>query len=377
MKIVLTGSHFTPAQAVIEELKKSSVEIIYLGRKYTREGDDSLSVESEILPKLGVKFIPLITGRLQRSFTIYTIPSLLKIPIGFLQAFYLILKEQPDVVLSFGGYVAVPVVISAWLLSIPIIIHEQTLVSGLANTVSAYFASKIAVSFKKPDLFWGKKTILTGNPMRHEILKTSGNLAWDYKNIIQLAQKEKLPLILIIGGNQGSHLINENIFEVLDKLTQMCYLIHQTGDSKFKDFEQALLKQKQLKYPQRYLVKKWIEGKDLGVIFRKTDLVLSRAGMNTLLELAYLQIPTLVVPIPYLYKDEQNINAQFFAKLNLVKTLPQNNLTPQKLLASLKDILENLDVLKKEAGKAKSVIIPDAAQRLVLETLILAKTSNS
>src|SRR3989344_9001367 len=116
MKILITGAHFTPAVATIEELKKvENEEIVYVGRNTTLEGDRTQSVESKVLPALGVKFIPIIAGRLQRSFTPYTIPSLLKIPIGWIQALYIILSEKPDVILSFGGYVAVPVVIVGWL----------------------------------------------------------------------------------------------------------------------------------------------------------------------------------------------------------------------------------------------------------------------
>ena len=102
MKILLTGTHFTTTVATIEEFKKyPKVELVYVGRRTTREGDSSRSVESTELPKLGVKFIPIIAGRLQISFTIYTISSLLKIPIGFIQAFFIILQEKPDVILSF------------------------------------------------------------------------------------------------------------------------------------------------------------------------------------------------------------------------------------------------------------------------------------
>src|SRR5687768_5813930 len=114
MKIALTGAHFTPAHAVIEELKTyEDVEIIYLGRNHTMEGDKTPSAESKILPSLGITFIPLTAGRVQRQFSRYTIPALLKIPLGFIQALYFIAKEHPDVVLSFAGYVAVPVVLAA------------------------------------------------------------------------------------------------------------------------------------------------------------------------------------------------------------------------------------------------------------------------
>ncbi|MBI4036981.1 UDP-N-acetylglucosamine--N-acetylmuramyl-(pentapeptide) pyrophosphoryl-undecaprenol N-acetylglucosamine transferase [Candidatus Daviesbacteria bacterium] len=370
MKILITGSHFTPAQAVIEQLKKySGTKLVYVGRIHTREGDKSVSVESKILPTLGVKFISLTTGRLQRSFTVYTIFSLLKIPIGFIQSFWILLQEKPDVVLSFGGYVAVPVVISAWVLSIPIIIHEQTLVIGLANKISSFFASKVAVSFPK------NGAILTGNPIRQEVLEPNKkNLTSSYQKIIQNAKLGHLPLILITGGNQGSHLINQTVLGCLNELTKIACVIHQTGDSKFQDFVSIGDQQKTLEYPDRFLAQKWIEADELGKILREIDLVISRAGINSLLELAFVGIPTLAVPIPYVSYNEQNINAKFFADLGLVTILPQKDLTPQNLVVEIKKMIKQIESLKKKAQSAKKVVISDAAQRLALETTILAKS---
>lgn len=355
----------------------NNVEIIYVGRKSTREGDKAASTESQVLPKMGVKFLPIISGRLQRSFTIYTIPSLLKIPIGFFQSFFIVLKEKPDVVLSFGGYISVPVVISSWLLSIPIIIHEQTLVSGLANTINSWFASKIAVSFTENGAFNADKTILTGNPMREEVMKADkgdvGDMAGELKKIVKLAKEEELPLVLVTGGNQGSHVINEAVGEALEDLTKHAFVIHQTGDSKFNDLEKLLAAKEGLRSPKRYLPVKWIESKDIGFLFKSIDLAVSRASMNTLLELAYFSVPSLVIPIPYLYKDEQNINAKFFAKLGLTLVLPQTDLTAKNLLESILRMLGNLGELRERAKGAKDIVIPDAAKRLALETLLLGK----
>src|SRR3990167_5293302 len=99
MKVLITGSHFTPAQAVIEKLLEiPDLEIVYLGRKYARDDDKALSVESKILPELGVKFIPISAGKLNRFFSFGTIISLLKTPIGFIQSFYYLIKEKPDLI---------------------------------------------------------------------------------------------------------------------------------------------------------------------------------------------------------------------------------------------------------------------------------------
>lgn len=372
MKILITGSHFTPAQATIEELRKQpDIKTVYIGRKFTLEGDKSQSVESQVLPKMGIKFISIITGRLQRSFTIHTIPSLLKIPFGILQSFFIIWKEQPDVVLSFGGYVAVPVVISAWLFSIPIILHEQTLVSGLANTISANFANKIAISFKENTQFNKEKLILTGNPLREEIFADKELMDTDLKEMVHLARKAKLPLILITGGNQGSHTVNKSVANALESLNKIAFIIHQTGDSKYNDFKYLSEQRNNLKYPERYLPVKWIEGRSMGALLKQVDLVVSRAGMNTLLELAYFGIPTLVIPLPYLYKNEQLVNAKYFEKLGLTKVLVQGELNERSLLVNIKTMLKDIDKLKENTKEAKKVVIVDAAKRLALETLLL------
>ncbi len=373
MKVLMTGAHFTPAQAVIEELKHDyDISIIYIGRNTTLEGDKTPSVESQTLPALGVKFYPITAGRLRRFLSWGTITSLLKIPVGFIQAFSILVKEKPDVVLSFGGYVAVPVVISAWLLRIPVIVHEQTLISGLANQVSNFFASKIAVSFDKEYSFDKSKIVLTGNPLRKELLGNKANPSPEIESFFKEAKKEGLPVILITGGNQGSHLINQTVSEALSELTNLAFIFHQTGDSKFKDYEKLLEKKNDLKFKNRYIAKKWVEADNLTEIFKEVDLVISRAGANTLYELSYFTIPALVIPLPYLYQDEQNKNAKFFSDNGLCEVLSQVDLTPDSLLLKLKEMLSNLDNLKSRAKDARKIVILDAAKKLADETKRLA-----
>ena len=172
-KIVITGGHLTPSLLVIEELqKRDDWEIFYFGRKYATEGDKSPSLEAKIIPQKGIHFLPLNAGRLQQKFTRYTFIAFLRIPFGFLQAFFYLLKIKPNIVLSFGSYVSVPVVFSAWLLKIPVMVHQQTIVMGKADRINAKYARKIAVSwpeslnnFSKPDCRQIKnKVVLTGNP---------------------------------------------------------------------------------------------------------------------------------------------------------------------------------------------------------------------
>lgn len=368
MKVLITGTHFTPAQAVVEELKKfPEMEIVYVGRKTTLEGDKSPSVESQVLSKMRVKFIPIIAGRLRRIWETETILSFFKIPIGFIQAFFVVLLEKPDVVLSFGGYVGLPIVFSAWLLSIPVILHEQTLVFGLTNSISSLFADKIALSFDKDYPVPDEKKVITGNPVRAEIMIPQA-ASVDYRKIINLSQKTKLPLIVVMGGNQGSHLINLAIEKILPKLLKIACVIHQTGQSKYKDFERL----SEIK-SDVYLVKKWIEVEDLGPILKKTDLVVCRAGANTLYELALLGIPSLTIPIPFLYKNEQAVNARYFQNLGLCEIIYQEKFNEQVLFSKITRILKNYRHYAKKAQGAKQEVTSDGAKKLAQEILIYEK----
>jgi UDP-N-acetylglucosamine--N-acetylmuramyl-(pentapeptide) pyrophosphoryl-undecaprenol N-acetylglucosamine transferase len=339
MKILLTGTHFTPAQALIEQLQKSATQqIVYVGRKSTREGDKTGSVESQVLPKLGVRFISLISGRLSRNFSFWTLVSLLKLPFGFLQSFWIVMKESPDVIVSFGGYLAFPIVFWGWWFSIPIVIHEQTLKLGLANWLSLPFAQTVALAFPIANLKNNPKVVVSGNPIRQAVLSTSKGS----KQLETFFKSDSdLPLIVILGGNQGSHFINRLIGENLDVLTSRYRLIHQTGDSKFNDFDYLSDKQSNLTHKSRYLVSKWFETEDLAAILTKADMVVTRGGMNTLYELALRKKPALVIPIPTAVQKEQLQNAKFFHKVGLGDYLTQGEITDQVFLHRLASILRD------------------------------------
>jgi len=241
----------------------------------------------------------------------------------------------------------------------------------LANKISGWFADKIALSFAQKGKFGGRYMV-TGNPLREMIKNTADvgqqRFSKEYE-IFALARKEKLPVVLITGGNQGSHTINRVVLDCLNQLTKTACVIHVTGENKFKDFERMKVLGK---FEGRYLVKRWI-GKEYGVVLSKVDLVVSRAGINTLTELAYIGKGALVIPIPYLYADEQNKNAEFFASIGLVKILPQSKLSPDTMQSNIKICLNDLNHFKKGAENAKKIFVVDAAKRLALETLLLAK----
>lgn len=366
MKVLITGSHFTPAQAVIEKLLEiPEIKIVYLGRRYARDDDNIPSVESKILPELKVKFIPITAGKLNRFLSFRTIISLLKTPVGFLQSFYHILKVQPDLIVSFGGFIGLPVVVSGWCLSIPSLVHEQGLKMGLSNLISSFFANKIAVSFedfKIPKFLNPEKFIVTGNPVRKEFLKPRVSVNKDIGDFVK--NKSAKPLILVTAGNQGSHKINLLVEDTLTQLTEFAQVIHQTGDSKYDDFSN--LKKHE---SGDYLIRKWIDGPDLSFLLDNADLVISRAGINTLIELALKSAPALMIPISI--GTEQKNNAKYFANIGLGEMIEEKKLSPKIFLEKIKDMLGRRKALKKLAESLKKKIILDGEQRLVQEISII------
>jgi UDP-N-acetylglucosamine--N-acetylmuramyl-(pentapeptide) pyrophosphoryl-undecaprenol N-acetylglucosamine transferase len=369
MKVVITGGHLTPALASIEELKKhSGVEVIFIGRKTTFEGDKTPSAESVIIPQMGIKFYSLTTGRLQRKFTRHTLPSLLKIPYGFAQAIGILREVRPDVVLSFGGYLAVPVVAAASLIDVPVISHEQTVESGLANRIISRLANKIAVSWEESlKHFPAKKVILTGNPVREDLFK------------IRRAKVTR-KVIYITGGNQGSHVINESVLAILPDLLKKYEVIHQTGSSElYKDFEAA--KAKYLTLPKNlqryYRCAKWFNSQELKEILSRTTLLIGRSGANTVCEVAVVGIPAIFVPIPWANRDEQTKNARVLEEIGAAAILPQKELTPKRLLGAIDLVMDRIEEYRKQAHHAKKLVPKDAAKKLVLETLRLVKSESS
>ncbi|MCL4397593.1 UDP-N-acetylglucosamine--N-acetylmuramyl-(pentapeptide) pyrophosphoryl-undecaprenol N-acetylglucosamine transferase [Patescibacteria group bacterium] len=338
-KIFITGGHFAPAKAVMAKMPKDW-QIFYLGRKYAMEDDKALALEYQEIGNLSnlrnLRYLSITTGRLQRKFFVnvgQSIRSLLKIPVGFIQSLYWVLRYQPAVVLSFGGYVAVPVVISAWLWDVPIATHEQTKSVGLANRIIRIF---------------GAKVLDTGNPIREEVLKAS-------------SVKDKASrTIYITGGNQGAHVINTAVAEIIEELVEKYKVIHQTGDSMYKDFEKA----KELK---NYVVKKFLNGEESAQTLADARIVVSRAGANTIEEIAFLGKPAILIPIPWSSGGEQQKNAETLANLGMAEIIRQEKLSGETLLETINKIEKNYSVYSENAKKGKTLVHPDAAEKIVEE----------
>jgi len=311
---------------LINQLKKDSKtewKIYYIGRQYNSSVDITPSIESQIIPKLGVNFNSIVCGKLDRRWlpnTIRGLPQTLK---GIFQAYKAVSKIRPDVVVSFGGYVSVPVIISSWLKKIPSITHEQTPTNSLTTKINSFFVNKVALSFnnnKKTN-----KSVVTGNLLRSEI----------YNSKSQYFQKEiknpkNKPIIYITAGNQGSKTINDIIKDILPKLSDFI-IIHQTGKIDFQDLQK--LNQKY----QNYHPIDYVNSNDIGWIFSNSKILISRSGANTSQEIVALKKSSILIPLYKSQQDEQKINAFWVKKQLPEKTIiiNQQDLTKEILLSSI------------------------------------------
>lgn len=364
MKILIAaggGGHFTPALSVITALPKDW-EALIVGRKYAFEGDSSESLEYRTAKEGNIPFAAITTGRLQRKLTKHTIPSLIKLPLGFVQAVNILKKYKPDVVLSFGGYISLPVVFAAAFQKIPIVLHEQTLEAGLANKIASRFAKKICVSWESSLAYFPKsKTVVTGNPLKRE--------KGDVSDILHFsANDKKLPLLFVTGGSGGSHAINLLIEESLEDLLSSLRVVHLTGDAQeFGDYSR--LEKKRLALPEelgnRYVVIKFLSHEKFSGVVAESDIIVSRAGMGTVTEFMYYGKPALFIPLPHSQNNEQMKNALFMQSYGLATVCDQKTLTGKLLSDKIMTMLKEKGHYLKRKDEAQKAAHIDGVEQII------------
>jgi len=360
MKIVICGGHFSPAYALIEELEKiPDIKIIFLGRKFTTEGSQNFSVEYKEISRKNIKSHWIVTGRLQRVLSVYTLQALVKIPIGFLQGFFYLLLERPRLIVSFGGSLSLPVVFCGWLLGINSITHEQAIIPGLATRINSLFAKKVFITWPQTrDYFGSGKAELIGNLTRKTIFNKK---AKDGKITSFLTNKKKT--IYITGGNQGSHVLNQFTFEWIKKIKDY-QIIHQVGTANFR----GDLKKAESIAEKNYLAFELITPEDIGAVLNGAYLVISRSGANTCWELLQLKKPAILIPLPVSSGREQEKNAQLLKKAGLVEVIDQKDLSIEKLQNTVAKISQNYQKYVK-CGEVFAEKLPkDANLKLVKYT---------
>lgn len=329
-KIIITGTHLTPALEFIHQLeqdKNINWDIYYLGRQYNSAVTKDASIESKIIPQNRIKFYGISSGKFDRRWlpnTLHGLPNIVK---GFFDSLTLLGKLHPQIVVSFGGYVSVPVIIAAFLKKIPSLTHEQTSTLSLSTKINSLFCQKVALSFPFTGL--SPKYELTGNLLREDIFKTTSSFFEK-----QSFDLKKYPLLYLTAGNQGSHHLNTILENLIPILTKKYTLIHQTGSKDLKFF-----KEKYQNIPQYFAID-YINSSDIGWIFHHSQLVITRSGANTAGEIVALSLNSIQIPLPCSQQGEQDKNALWVKKNLPTNTIiiDDNSLSSDLLLKSINSL---------------------------------------
>lgn len=355
-----TGGHLSPIAAVARQLKKSTqdkgvdLKLYYLGPS---------DFVANFLEKEDIKIRTILAGKLRRYFSFKTILDILKIPIGFLEAFWFVYIWMPDVVFSKGGYGSAPVVFTSWLYHIPVLIHESDAIPGLANRFGAKLAKRIALSFSSTKKYFpSRKTAVIGNPVRQELTQGSRE---EGREIFAL--KSDKPIILLMGGSQGAKAINEILFKLLSKLLEKYEIIHICGQKNYEKCKERV----GLPLPKTYHLYPFLEEEQLKYAYILASLIVSRASAASVFEIAALGKPSILIPLPTAASNHQRENAFEYAKSGATVVLEQANLTPHLFLTEISRILDNQELSQKMGEKAKGFFNPETNQKIAEELLEL------
>lgn len=362
MKVVFTGGgtggHIYPIIAVSREIKRlfpeqSEMKFFYMGPR------DELT--ANLLSQEGIKVKAILAGKIRRYFgliaILQNIIDIFKTIIGIIQAFSSLFFLAPDLVFSKGGFGAFPVVISARILCIPVILHESDAISGLSNKITARFAVAVFVSFPETENVNASRVILVGNPIRREILEGSEENA---RELFEITSNR--PVILILGGSQGAQQINDLVIDSLPRLVEYFEIIHQAGIKNFEQVKaeaQVMINKESKKYYHIYPFLREIELKHA---YKISDFIVSRAGSGSIFEIAALGKPSILIPLPLSAQDHQVKNAYAYAKTKAAVVIEKENLTPNFFIATLKNILAEPKIYKKMEKAAKKFSNPKAAE---------------
>jgi UDP-N-acetylglucosamine--N-acetylmuramyl-(pentapeptide) pyrophosphoryl-undecaprenol N-acetylglucosamine transferase len=332
--------------------------------------DRRKSVAARIIPAAGYKFIPITTGKMRRYWSPKNILSPFQILWGILKSFIILLKYRPKIVIGAGGYVQVPVMIAAWMMGIPRLIHQQDIVPTFSNRLVSIIANKITVTFEKStkDFFQGsgfeknyqtdQKIFWTGNPSRLDI-KTiqSDNSKAEGLKLFKL--KDDLPVVLVMGGGSGAMGLNNLVIKNLPDLIKSAQVIHSAGAGKRLQPPTDLPE-----IHDRYRQYEFIDHMNLA--YAASDIIISRAGVGTITELAIVGKPSIVIPMP---DSHQEWNAQFLFDHQAALILDQSEVEPDTLGKLIRKVMFDAK-LQKNLQKNISNIMPLNATQNVLNHIL-------
>ncbi|SCX91797.1 undecaprenyldiphospho-muramoylpentapeptide beta-N-acetylglucosaminyltransferase [Butyrivibrio sp. INlla14] len=323
-KIVLTGGgsagHVTPNIALIPALKKAGYEIYYIG---SYEG-----IEKKLIEDYNIPYFGIATGKLRRYFDPKNFTDPFRVMKGFTESISLLKKIKPDIVFSKGGFVSVPVVRAARVLKIPYIVHESDITPGLANKLSMNGASKICCNFPETMRHLpADKAILTGTPIREELGMGNASVG---KELCGFTDDK--PVLMVIGGSLGAQSVNETVRFALPRILPDFNVVHICGKEKMDNLKLSVPGYKQFEYVKNEL-------KDL---FAMADIVVSRAGANSICELLALKKPNILIPLSTRSsRGDQMLNARSFEQQGFSLVIDNDELDEDILVETIQDLYEN------------------------------------
>ena len=323
-KIVLTGGgtagHVTPNLALLPSLQERGYEVHYIG-SYN-------GIEKKLIEGAGIPYDGISSGKLRRYFDLKNFSDPFRVIKGYAEARALLKKYRPDVVFSKGGFVAVPVVLAAKHYKIPTIIHESDMTPGLANKICIPSAAKVCCNFPETLQYLpADKAVLTGSPIRRELLQGDRLTGLNFTGL-----SAAKPIIMVIGGSLGAVAINNAVRELLPKLLQKYQVIHICGKG---NLDESLIG------TEGYVQYEYVDA-PLKHLFAAADVVISRAGANSICELLALRKPNLLIPLSAAAsRGDQILNADSFARQGFSKVLKEEDLSDKALSTAVFDLYKN------------------------------------
>ncbi len=350
-----TGGHFYPLISIAEALNKTPEQpyLYYAGPDV---------YDSEALASENISFLRIQAGKQRRYKSILNFIDAFKTFFGVIGAILKLYVIYPDVIMSKGGYTSVPIVLAGAFLRIPIIVHESDAVMGKANTLASKFARDIIVSYDEVNVppSTNAQVHKFGIPVRSTLLGAPTSDA-----IEKLGVDPERPIILVIGGSQGAERINSLILDSLDELLADFTIIHQTGK---KNFELCKLSAENFipdeERRQHYHAVPFLDGALLNNAYHLAHIVISRAGSNSIYEIALHGKPSILIPIPEDISHDQRTNAYAYARAGATSVMEESNLTDSLLRAEIDRIMQNNDLYTSMANGARAFGRRDAAEQI-------------
>lgn len=367
-----SGGHVFPLVVVAKALRGQAAQS-GLNLELMAIGEGKFMAQAAADNDLPYKAIT--TGKFRRYFSLLTILDIFKLPVGFFQSLWYIFWFMPDVVFAKGGYASIPGALVAKLYFIPLFVHESDSIPGLANRILGGWAKKVFISFPSSEKYFKSgKTILTGNPVRQNLLGVDREAA-----LQKFGLNPERKTILVIGGSQGAQKINQIILEAIVLLTKDFQVIHQCGESQYQAVRievDKFIKEGEGEYAEslrtNYNLYPFFSEEDMALAYAASDIIISRAGAGSLFEIAMLGKPAIIIPITNSTSGHQVANALEFAKYGGV-VVKEENLTPHIIISQINSLLEP-DKYNSISQKLKTFATPDAAEKIA--SVLMLPTNN-